>query len=109
MHWYSSLLLRGLAICLVKHHCWSVVCSVVVAAEIVRMAVVSASRLRDVWHDLHAARNNTSRTTTSSSIGGCSRTSKSLSELLEKCTANIVCGNVNSISYAKNHKRTLSR
>jgi hypothetical protein len=82
--------------------------SIVVTPEIVRMAIISTSGLRDVWHDLHPPRNNTSRTTTPSSIGRRSRTSKSLSELLEKCATNIVCGDVNSIGYAKNHKRTLS-
>ena len=108
MHRYSSLLLRGLTIWLAIRHGWSVMGSIVVTPEIVRMAIISTSGLRDVWYYLHATRNNTSGTTTSSSIGRRSRTSKSLGELLKECATNVVCGNVNSIGYAKDHKRTLS-
>lgn len=108
MHRYSRLLLRGLTIWLAIRHRRSVMGSIVVTPEIVRMAIISTSGLRDVWHDLHAPRNDTSRATTPSCIGRRSRTSKSLSELLEKCATNVVCSNVNGIGYAKDHKRSLS-
>ncbi len=73
------------------------------ALVVVRMTVLSASRLRNIWDHLHAAWNNTCWSTTTSSICRSCRTTKSFSQLFHQCLSDVVGSNVNCISYAKNH------
>lgn len=80
----------------------------VVSLERVWMTVLSTSRLRNIGHHLHTARNDTSRTTASGGVGRSSWSSKPLSELLDQGHSHIVGGNMHSISNTKNDKRTLS-
>lgn len=48
--------------------CRSALRLIVVAFEVVWVSVLAASRLRDIWDDLHSAWYNTSRSSTTSSI-----------------------------------------
>ena len=81
---------------------WCPLRLVVMALVVVRVTVLSTGRLRYIWDDLHAAWNNTGRSTTTSRIGRCCRSSKSLSQLFYQCLANVISSNVNRISYTKN-------
>lgn len=64
--------------------------------------------LRNIRHDLHTAGHDTLRPTVANSISRSSGASKALGQLLDKCAANIVGGNVNSVSDTKHHERALS-
>jgi hypothetical protein len=80
----------------------------VVTLEGVRMTILTASRLRNVWDDLHATRHSTSRTTAAGSISRGSGAAKALSELLHKRHGDIVSGDVDGIRNTKDDKRPLS-
>jgi hypothetical protein len=80
---------------------------IVMPLEVFGMSVLPSSRLRNVRDDLHSARNDTSRSSTSSSVGGSSRTTKSLGKLLDKGACNVVCCDVDSVRNTKNNKRSL--
>ena len=85
----------------------SIVLGIVTSGR-VGMAVLSASRLRDIGYNLHTTRHDTSRSTAASGIGGCSRSTKSLSQLLYKSHGNIVSCNVHGISNTQHNKRAFS-
>ena len=51
---------------------------VIMSLEVIGMTIVTAGRLWYIWHDLHAARNNTRRSAATCGIGRCCRTSKAL-------------------------------
>lgn len=73
------------------------------ALVVVRMTVLSASRLRDVWDHLHAARNNARWSTTTSSICRSCRSTKPFSQLFHQCLSDVVSSDVNCISYTENN------
>ena len=81
----------------------------VVSLEGVRMAILTASRLRNIGNDLHATRDHTSWTTAPRSIRRCSGTSEPLSELLNQGNSNIVSCNVHSISNTEDNEGTFGR
>ena len=57
---------------------WCALRLIVVALEVVRMAVIPSSRLGHVRDDLHASRDDTGWPTTTSSISRCCRSPKAL-------------------------------
>ena len=84
----------------------SLVC---VTAVVVWMTVLSASRLRNIWNNLHASGHNTSRSAAPSGICRSSRSAKSLRQLLDKGLAYVISGYMDSVSNAKNNERPLRR
>lgn len=80
---------------------WRTLRLVIVSSEVVRMTVLTASRLWNIRDNLHPSWHNTSRTTAACSIGGSCRTAKPLCQLLDKGLPNIVGGNMDGVSYPK--------
>lgn len=116
--WRSSIVERGLGLLLrwlamkVRHAvriCRSALGLVVVAFIVVWMTVLTASRLRNVWYNLHTTWNHTRWTSTSSSVGRSRRTAKPFSELFHKRASNVVRGDVDCIRNAKNDQGAFSR
>jgi len=62
------------------------------------VAVLTTGRLGYVWHNLHATRDNTSRTATSGSISRGCWAAEALGQLLNECYCDVVCCNVDGIS-----------
>ena len=79
---------------------------IVVAAIVVRMTVLATSRLRHVRNDLHTARNDTSRSSASSSIRRSCWATEAFRQLLHKRLSNIVRCNVHSICDTENDERS---
>lgn len=71
-----------------------------VTAESVRVAVRAGDGLRNIGHNLHAARDRANGCTVAGGISGSSRTAKALGQLLNEGLCDIICGNVNGISNA---------
>ena len=63
--------------------------------------------LRDIWHDLHATRNNASRGTTASGISRSCSASEAVRQLLHQGAAHVISGNVNGICDTQDDQRTL--
>ena len=80
---------------------------IVVALVVVRMAIISTSRLRYIRHDLHPTRNNTGRATATGSIRRCCRTSKAFGQLFDKGLSYVIGSYVNSIGNTKDYERSL--
>ena len=70
---------------------------VVVSPIIIRMAILTSGWLRHVGNNLHTARNNTSRPSTSSSIRRSCWATKALGQLLHQRLSNVVGSDVHSI------------
>lgn len=73
---------------------------------VIRMAILTSSRLRHVWNDLHPTWNNARRSTTSSGICRSCWATKSFSQLLNQSLPHVIGGNMNSIGDTKNDQRT---
>ena len=73
------------------------------------VAHLTASVLRNIRNYLHAARDNTLRTTVTDSIRRSCWSAEALSQLLDKRATDIVGGNVDSISDTKYNERALCR
>ena len=82
---------------------WCALRLIVVALEVVRMAIVPSSRLGNVRNDLHASGNDTGWPTTTSSISRCCRSSKALCQLFNECLPYIIRSDVNSICNPENY------
>ena len=80
---------------------------VIMSLEVIGMAIVTAGRLGYIWHDLHAARNNTRRSTATCGIRRCCRASKALRQLFHKSLSDVVGCYMNSIGDTKDYKRSL--
>lgn len=76
-------------------------------AVVLWVAPRTTSWLWNIGDNLHASGDYSGRTTTASRVGGRRWAPKSLSQLLDKGASNVVSGNVNRISNAKDNKRTL--
>lgn len=84
--------------------------SIVLALVVVISTSITAWRvLRAVRHNLHTARNRSGRSTASGRVRGGSRAAKTVIELLEKSAANVVSGDVDSVSDSHNNQRALTR
>ena len=77
-----------------------------VSSVVVRMTILASSGLRYVGNDLHASRNDTSRSSTSSSICRSCRAAKALGQLLHKRLSHVVCSNVHGICDTENDERS---
>ncbi len=76
-------------------------------AIVLAAPVVASGRLREIGHDLHAARHDPHRPATPGCIRRGGRATKPLVQLLEKGAADIIGGNVDRIGHAHNHQRPL--
>ena len=77
--------------------------------EGIRMTILTTGRLGNIRNHLHAAGHSPSRTTAPCSVSRGSRSTETLSELLDQGHGNVVRSNVNSIRNTKDNKRALSR
>ena len=77
---------------------------VVVPSEIVRMSILSSSRLWHVRNDLHPTGHNTSGATAPRCIRRGSGTAKTFSQLLNQRLTNVIGSNVNGIGNTKNNQ-----
>lgn len=116
--WRSAIVKRCLGLLLrwltveVWHAIWirrSSLGLVVMALVVVRMTVLTASRLRNVWHNLHPPWYHTSWTPTSSGVGRSCRAAEPFGELFHKRTSNVVRSDVNGIGNAQNDQRAFRR
>ena len=82
---------------------------IVMTLVVIWMAIISSSRLRYVWNDLHTTGDNTSWSATTSRIRRCGRSTKALRQLLYKCLAHVIGSNVNSISNSEHNEGPLRR
>lgn len=101
-----SAILRRATVSLGRHVVGSRVRTAVVV--VVALTKVSAGGLRNVWDDSHATCDG-SRTAAAGSVGRGSSPAKALVELLQKGATDIVCGDVYSVSNARDDQRTLRR
>ncbi len=87
MHRDTRVRLRGCRVRVVRLciWCWwQLVCPGIRSSAVVfAMAKVTTSRLGGIWHDLHATRYNTCRTSTSCCVGRSSWTAEAFVELLK--------------------------
>jgi hypothetical protein len=77
------------------------------AAVLFGVAHLAASMLGSVRDDLHTTGNDALRTSVTDSISRSGRASEAFGQLLDESAANIISGNVNSVSNTEDHKRTL--
>ena len=63
---------------------------------------LTASMLRYVWDDLHAAWNYTLRTAVADSVGRGCRSTEAIGKLLDQCASDIVRGYMHSVSDSEN-------
>lgn len=76
---------------------WSPLRLRTLAVECVGRSPLAACGLGNIGHDLHTTRNNSGRTTATSGICRCCRTTKSLSQLLNQCTSHIIRRNMDGV------------
>jgi hypothetical protein len=82
--------------------------SIMLAIVVLTTAVLTGSGLRAVRDDLHAARDGPSGRAASSGIGRGSRSAKTIVQLFEESAANIVSGNMNSVSNTHDYERAFA-
>ena len=82
---------------------------IVMPSVVVRMTILTTSRLGYIWDYLHATRNNACRSSTTRGVCRSCGTTETLCQLLNKRLSNVVSGNVNSIRNTKDNERTLGR
>jgi hypothetical protein len=78
---------------------------VAVSPVIVGMPILATSRLRYVWNDLHASRNDTGWSATSSGIRRGRNPPEAFRQLFHERLADIIGGDVNGIGDAKHDER----
>lgn len=79
------------------------------AAVLIRVTHLAASVLRNVWNDLHAARDDALRTTVANGVGRSSGATEAFSQLLNKRAADVVGGDVNSVRDTEDDEGAFSR
>ena len=79
----------------------------VMALEGIRMAVLTAHRLRHVRHHLHATGHGAGGATAAGGIGGGRGTAEAFRQLLDQGHGDVVGGDVHGIGHAQDHQRPL--
>lgn len=85
------------------------VCLRVVSAEVLRVTILTTDRLWDIWNNLHAAWDDTCRSTTSRGVSRGSWAPESLSQLLNQGDSNIVGCDMYCVSNTQDNKGSFSR
>lgn len=67
------------------------------------MTILTSSWLWDVRHHLHAAWHHSRGAPTPRGIGRCRGAAETLSQLLDQCDGDIICGNVNGVGDSQNN------
>ena len=88
--------------------CGRTVRLIVMSPIIVRMTILAAGRLRDIWNNLHTTWNHACGPSTTSRVRRGCWTTESLSQLLHKRLPHVISSNVNSIRYSKYDERSFS-
>ena len=91
LRWLTMKIWHAIRVC--RRTLWLII----VSSIVVGMTVLASGRLRYVRDDLHTAGNDTSRSSTSSSIRRSCWATEALSQLLDKRLSNVVSSNVHSI------------